>query len=143
MDLSSADLTDARFIGAFGIASCADYRSDGWPFVSRWGLSLNGANLTRTQFGGSNEEAALYATNQVGWGPYFTGMSWETSDPTFDPMISGTDFRNATLIDTQFLSAGLRHADFTGATKLRVTFGDPWLDLSQVVFGSGWVDPTS
>ncbi len=142
LDLSNANLTDARFIGAFSISSCPDYRADGWPFISRWGLSLNGANLTRTQFGGSQAEAALYGSNQVGFGPYFTNMSWSTTDSTFNPMISGTDFRNATLVDTQFLSAGLENSDFTGATKLRVTFGETWLDLSHLVFGSGWVDTT-
>ncbi len=124
-EFGASDLSDSKFIGSSRFNSCADYSGDGWPYLPRYGLSFNGANLQGARFGGEDAIAEQF----LSWGPpYYVGFAQN------DPLApSGVDFRNADLTGAVFESGDFSYANFQGATTTGIsTVGGP--------FGSGWVE---
>lgn len=142
-DFSGADLENSEFIGGTNMASCADYSAEGWPYLPRYGLSFNGADLHGARFGGDYATAAPYTSSQYGTGPWYLGFSW--SDYYNPSVVSGVDFRNADLTGAAFGPGSFSYNDFTGATTTGITVeSDPYAsEWKQTEFGAGgWAGST-
>jgi uncharacterized protein YjbI with pentapeptide repeats len=142
VDLGGSNLRDARFIGATTSTSCADYSTEGWPYLPRYSISFRGAELRDARFGGDDALAAQYTSGQYGTGPWTVLFGSEGLDATGTAFSSGPDFRDANLAGVTFEGVGFNRADFTGASVPGLSsIAGPWGNSYREAvfgFGDGW-----